>query len=316
LVKGLNFIEKAMYKRKLSEPTSSRIFEVVGPYRIRSRWEEISEIPDNCLLLRTRLTGVCHADLRYVSCNRPPEILRERLPMSVFHEGTAQVVEVGDGVRNFSKGDLVVIVPNIPCYVHDPERYPDIYRACRSCRPMGVGENLCEDVRFLASNAHGLSRTYFLHPAMCAFPLPKDVPEEIAVLTEPLTVINHAIKQAGVSFDDRIAVLGGGFMGFITAAILSQIIGISKRNILVTDVFDDRLENVKDFATTLNTRKSPIGRRFTSSFNTVFECVGGKASETTIDQAISLLVPGGTCLLIGVSEEKIPIKTRTLLDKS
>ena len=315
MVKGLNVIEKALHKKQLHRPVRSRVFEVEGPYDIRERQEEISELPNNCLLLETRLTGICHADLRYVSCSRPPEILRERLPLCVFHEGVAQVIEVGDNVQNFSKGDLVVVVPNIPCYVHDPEKYPDIYRACRSCRPGGAGENLCEDVMFLASNASGLSRTLFIHPAACVFPVPCDVPEEVAVLTEPLTVVNRAIRQAKVNFDDRVAVLGGGFMGFVTAAILSQIVGISKDNILVTDIFDFKLEKMKNFATVLNTKEEMIRKEFQSSFNVAFECVGGKAAETTIDQALSLLSAGGTCLLVGVSEEEVPIKTRTLLEK-
>jgi len=316
LVKELNIIKKASHKKLLPQPVRSRVFEVVGPYEMRERLEEITELPDNCLLLETRFTGICHADLRYVSGSRPPEILRERLPLCIFHEGVAEIVEIGDNVKNFfSKGNLVMPVPNIPCYMHNPEKYPDIYRACRSCRPEGIGENFCEDVRFLASNAHGLSRTFFIHPAAAVFPVPQEVPEEIAVLTEPLTVINRAVKQAEVAFDDRVAVLGGGFMGFITAAVLSKIVGISRRDLLVTDIFDFKLEKFKDFATVINVKEKPIAKEFSSSFDIAFECAGGKAAETTIDQALSLLSPGGTCLLIGVSEEKIPIKTRTVLEK-
>jgi len=145
--------------------------------------------------------------------------------------------------------------------------------------------------------------------------VPDGVPEEIAVLTEPLTVINRAIKQAGVSFGERVAVLGGGFMGFITAAVLSRIVGISKRDLLVTDIVDIKLEKFKDFAITVNTREKPPAEEFLSSFDVAFECAGRRDAETTIDQALSLLSPGGTCLLVGVSEEKIPVKTRTVLDK-
>jgi len=315
LVKDLVIIEKASRKKRLPQPVRSRVFEVVGPYQLRERWEEITSLPDNCLLLKTRLTGICHADLRYVSCSRPPEILRERLPLAVFHEGVAEIVEVGSSVGILSKGDPVVIMPNIPCYVHDPSKYPDIYRACKACRPEGAGENLCEDVRFLASSAQGLSRTFLVHPASCVFPVPESIPEEIAVLTEPLTVINRAIKQSGVSFDDRVVVLGGGFMGFVTAAVLSGIVGIPKNNLLVTDIFDFKLEKYKDFATTINTKDRMPGKEFLSAFDVAFECAGGRAAEATIDQAFSLLSPGGICVLVGVSEEKIPVKTRTILDK-
>ena len=315
MVEGIKAIENAPRKRLISPPVQSRVFEVVGPYRMRERREEISELPERCVLLRVMLTGVCHADLRYVSCSRPPHILRERLPLPVFHEGIARIVEVGDDVRNFRQGDLVVVVPNVPCYVQNPEKYPDVYRACESCRPGGPGENLCRDVKFLSSNAPGLSRTFLIHPASCIFNVPRGIPEEIAVLAEPLTVVKRAIELAGVNYSSRVAILGGGFMGFITAAVLSFIIGISKQNLLVTDIFDFKLEKFEDFAITLNVREKSIPEDILSSFDRAFECAGGKASESTIDQALSLLSPGGTCMLIGVSEEKIPVRTRILLEK-
>jgi len=315
LVEGLKSIEEATRWRPISPPVQSKIFEVIGPYKMKERREEIAKLPEGCILLRVILTGICHADLRYVSCSRPPHILRERLPLPVFHEGIAKVVEVGDEVRNFHKGDLVVIVPNIPCYIHNPEKYPDIYRACESCRPGGPGENLCRDVKFLSSNAPGLSRTFLIHPASCIFNVPRGVPEEIAVLTEPLTVIKRAIELAGINYNSRVAVLGGGFMGFITAATLSFIMGISKQNLFVTDVFDFKLEKFEDFATTLNVREKAIPNDDLSSFDIAFECAGGRAAESTAEQALSLLSPGGTCMLIGVSEEKIPIRTRILLEK-
>jgi len=314
-VKDIKSIEKALRKKSISPPIQSRVFEVIGPYKMRERREDITELPERCILLRTVLTGICHADLRYVSCSRPPNILRERLPLPVFHEGIASVVDVGDSVQNFHRDDLVVIVPNVPCYIQDPEKYPDIYRACESCRPGGPGENLCRDVKFLSSNAPGLSRTFFIHPASCMFHLPEGIPEEIAVLTEPLTVIKRAIDLAGVNYNSRVAVLGGGFMGFITAAVLSRIVGISKQNLLVTDIFDFKLEKFEDFAETLNVKETPIPDDILSSFDVAFECAGGKAAESTIEQALLLLSPGGTCLLIGVSEGKIPIKTRIVLEK-
>ena len=315
MVEGIKAIEKARRRRPVSPPVQSKVFEVIGPYRMRERREEIADLPERCVLLRVMLTGVCHADLRYVSCSRPPHILRERLPLPIFHEGIARIVDVGDSVRNFHRDDLVVIVPNVPCYIQDPEKYPDVYRACESCRPGGPGENLCRDVKFLSSNAPGLSRTFFIHPASCMFHLPEGIPEEIAVLTEPLTVIKRAIELADVNYNSRVAVLGGGFMGFITAATLSHIIGISKQNLLVTDIFDFKLEKFKDFAETLNVKKTSIPKDILSSFDIAFECAGGKAAGSTIEQALTLLSPGGTCLLIGVSEEKIPIRTRILLEK-
>ncbi|MCS7120181.1 MAG: alcohol dehydrogenase catalytic domain-containing protein [Nitrososphaerota archaeon] len=314
MVDEIDLIKLASGRKTLRKPVKSRIFEVVGPYTLRERSQEIRDVPDKCLLLETLITGICHADLRYVSCSRPPEILQKRLPLCVFHEGVARVTETGYGAENLSAGDLVIVIPNIPCYIHNPIKYPDIYHACRSCRPEGVGENLCEDVRFISSNAHGLSRSFLIHPASCILRLPEKMPEKVGVLAEPLSVINRALKVSGIKLRDRVAVLGGGFMGYLTAAVISQIYGVPKSDLLVTDIFDFKLEKFKDFATTLNTKTTSL-EAFADTFDMAFECAGGKAAEVTIDQALSLLAPGGRCVLVGVSEDKVPVRTRTMLEK-
>ncbi|MEM3013960.1 MAG: hypothetical protein QXI71_04950, partial [Candidatus Bathyarchaeia archaeon] len=70
IVKASFMVNEAMKNRNkrhvriLSEPICSRVFEVVGPYKMQERTEEISYIEDDYLLLKTRLTGICHADLR------------------------------------------------------------------------------------------------------------------------------------------------------------------------------------------------------------------------------------------------------------
>jgi hypothetical protein len=40
------------------------MFEVVGPYEMRERWEEIAELPEDCVLLETRLTGILQRQRR------------------------------------------------------------------------------------------------------------------------------------------------------------------------------------------------------------------------------------------------------------
>ncbi len=311
----LDLIEKSSNRKKLTRQVTSKLYEIVGPYILQERTAKIEDLQNSCLLLETQLVGICHADLRYVSGNRPPELLHERLPMCVFHEGIARVAETGDDVKSFSVDDAVVIVPNVPCYIHNPKKYLDIYRACRSCRPGGIGENLCEDVRFLASNAHGLSRSFLVHPASCAFVVPAGIPEKLSVLTEPLSVVNRAVKQVGVNRNDRVAILGGGFMGYLVAAVLSEIYDIKKENLLVTDVYDFKLEKMEDFAVTFNTSNNAVNGKYESAFDVIFECAGGRAAAITLQQALNLLSPGGRCLLLGVSEDEIPIRTRMLLEK-
>ncbi|MEJ7356067.1 zinc-binding dehydrogenase, partial [Staphylococcus haemolyticus] len=49
--------------------------------------------------------------------------------------------------------------------------------------------------------------------------------------------------------------------------------------------------------------------------HTVFECCGGKFSESAINQAIDLIDRQGQLVLMGVTEELVGINTRDVLEK-
>ena len=46
-----------------------------------------------------------------------------------------------------------------------------------------------------------------------------------------------------------------------------------------------------------------------------FECCGGDGSAAAIDQIIDVIKPEGTISLLGVSENRVPINTRMVLEK-
>lgn len=46
-----------------------------------------------------------------------------------------------------------------------------------------------------------------------------------------------------------------------------------------------------------------------------FECVGGAASQSAINQMIDYIQPEGTMSILGVSEYPVPINTRMILEK-
>lgn len=51
------------------------------------------------------------------------------------------------------------------------------------------------------------------------------------------------------------------------------------------------------------------------TFDHAFECVGGKGSQSAVNQIIDLISPEGTVSLMGVSEYPIEINTRLVLEK-
>ena len=317
----------------LMTPVKSTKYQIIGPYQFQSVQEEIKDVPKGHLLLKIITTGICPADLRYISCSRPPEVLRERLPMAPFHEAIATVAGIGEGADGWRIGERVIPVPNIPCYVHNPQKYSK--ERCVACRPGGKGENFCTDVKFCGSNKDGFSAGYIIHPQECIVRIPDEVEDDVAVLTEPISVVYAAMVEADITDGcNKAAVLGSGSIGYLTTVLLSHIGKVSRRNLLVTDIFDSKLELSKDIATILNTKdnpkkdrpcpgqpfhiregSNPLPQDFIGQVDRVFECVGGKSAKESIDQAITLMRPGGVCVLLGVSEEPVPIRTRVILDK-
>ena len=51
------------------------------------------------------------------------------------------------------------------------------------------------------------------------------------------------------------------------------------------------------------------------SFDHAFECCGGTGSEYAIDDIIKYIKPQGTVILMGVSDNKIAVNTRDILEK-
>jgi ribitol-5-phosphate 2-dehydrogenase len=250
------------------------------------------------------LTGICQSDLRYFFGKRDPEVLKKKYPLCLLHEGIAEVVEPAG---RFAKGDKVVIVPNIPCYIHNPAS-----GKCDSCADEKIGENYCRNVKFMSSNCNGMSQTYFLQPIDCAVKVPDSVPDEIAVLTELMTCVYRATVEADIKGNDKIVVFGSGPTGYLLAALLYFGKNIPKENLYVADIDDNKLKNASSFAITVNTKAKGLPK---IEFDKAFECVGGKGSEAAINQAIELLKPKGTLILMGVSEETKAVYTRTILDK-
>ena len=286
---------------------------ITGPTKLESVREEIPAPSDGELTLKTLRTSICTSDLRYYFGQRPASVLASAYPLCPFHEAVAEVVN-GSG---FEKGERVIPVPNIPCYIRDPKKYPSKERACVSCRPGGAGEHYCVDGLFSSSNTDGFARELFNHPASCIVKVPTEIPNDIASFAEPLSVAYESVMQAGIDRylgDNKVTIIGSGPVAYITAVTL-RALGTEKNNLCVVGVYDEQLAPFKHLAETFNSRERSI-KELQYQSSVAFECVGSNKAEFTIADAVETLKPGGTCVLVGLSDGDIPIKTRSLLKKN
>lgn len=281
---------------------TSKTYRLVAPGEIKEEYLE-HELKPNWVDVQPVMASVCHADDRYFAGQRRPEALKKKLPMALLHEGIGTVKESESD--QFKPGERVVIAPNIPGYVLRNTKKVD-----------AVPDNYSKDAVFLSSGYDGIAQSDLVHPASGLIPIPDNVPDEIAVLAEVSTVGYHAsshvadiLKKPNV----KVALFGDGPVGFMAAAVLHYVWGISKDNLTVFGAIKERLDKF-DFAT----QEMSTAYDFDAAdeqFDVIFEATGGKFSSTAINEGIKVIKRTGSFVLMGVTEELVPIDTRDVLEK-
>jgi ribitol-5-phosphate 2-dehydrogenase len=265
-------------------------------------------VHDWLVVIEPTLGSVCHADLRYYTGQRRPEALQRKLPMALIHEGLGTIVK--SSIPQLVDGQRVVIVPNMQGYLLDGS---DPEHCCDACNG-GAGINYCSCGRFLGSGTDGIAQHRLVVPAACAIPVPDEVPDEIAVLAELCTVSYQALTHVEEKLSKaRVAVFGDGPVGYLAAAMLHHVYGVSQDRLTIFGAVPEKLAQFE-----LTNRFLVQEYDFTSSggtYDIVVECTGGRFSEGAINQAIDILSPGGHLILMGVTEDRVPINTRDILEK-
>ncbi len=138
------------------------------------------------VLVRSRVVGVCHSDLELLAGRY---IIPISYPVTPGHEWAGEVAEAGPGVDDVKPGDPVV----------------------GECV---VGPGGRDHFGFSIS---GAAAEYFVARAEWLHKLPAQLTWTQAALVEPFTVAYAAVRAAGIDPSDRVAVLGAGPIGLLTA---------------------------------------------------------------------------------------------------
>jgi len=277
-------------------------FSLAEPFKFAARKRIIKSIPAGLLLLRPVVAGICGSEILYFKGEKEKEKLERRLPMCLLHEGVARIVDTGEGAKS-KTGSHVVVNPMLPC------------GQCVSCE-LGVGENFCQNSKYMAATADGLSRTLLLYPENRVVPVPEGIELEVAALTEPLSIALNAFEVAEIPRDEEVAVIGDGPIGYMTALITSYVGAVPRENLHLIGIVDEKLSMAKDFSVTVNSiREKQKLEGLGQSFDVAFEAVGGRSQDITLDQAIDLLKPGGRCVVLGLSGSKVPVDVNRLVNK-
>jgi L-iditol 2-dehydrogenase len=264
---------------------------LTGLRQMEIRKETAPTIRENDqVLIRVDVVGVCGSDVHYYTTGRIGSQVVQ-YPDSTGHECAGTIVQIGKDVKTLKVGDRVAIDPAMPC------------GKCDQC--LAGRAHTCRKLRFLGcpGQAPGALSDYLVMPASSCFKIPDSMSLEQAALCEPLSIGLYAVKLSQMKDGAKVGILGSGPIG------LSVLLGIKATcksdAIYVTDLIDARLAIAKKFGATWTgvakkenvvevvSKNEPLGLDY------VFECAG---QQETIDQAIEMLKPGGTLMLIGIPE--------------
>lgn len=233
-----------------------RALVYLGPRRM-----ELQDAPDpepgpGEVVITTRASAICGSDLhgfREASPRRIP-------PLVMGHETVGVVAANGEGVDTSLVGRRVVLKPIVSC------------GACEECRAGDI--NHCATGRLVGRDLPGGFAERFVVPVGAAVPIPDDLPDDVATLTEPLANAVH-VASRGVRPGDRVFVIGAGPIGVLMtrAALLFGAAGVH-----VTDPVADRLRLAEaQGAIPLDAGDDPA--------NAVRDATGGRGPDLVIDAA-------------------------------
>lgn len=165
---------------------------------------EPTEPPDDGVILEIGAVGICGSDLRILSSpmQHPAE------PGVILgHEISGVVRAVGSGVDSVSEGNHVAI---------DPARNCGLCQVCRAGMPQS-----CPDKILHGIFQDGGLRRYAPLPEWSLVPISPEVSASRAALVEPLSCVLVCVDRARPLPGEGAAVIGGGPMGLLYAAVLS-----------------------------------------------------------------------------------------------
>ena len=266
------------------------IYQLVSPKVFSVKYSDISF--SDKVIVRPEYLAVCHADQRYFLGQRDIKVLNQKLPMALIHECCGKVVYDPQG--KMKPGQRVVLIPNSPVRKNDV-----------------IYENYDKGSYFLSSGHDGFMREFVELDSDRVVPYDK-VDPRVAAITEFVSVGVHATTRFDLIAHqnrDRIGIWGDGSLAYVVSNILKArfphskiaVIGMDKRKLSQFSFVDE---------TYLSTE---IPKGF--EVDHAFECCGGEGSYYAIEDVISYINPQGALVLMGVSENKVAINTRMVLEK-
>jgi threonine 3-dehydrogenase len=197
-------------------------------------WMEEVPVPDigpNDVLIKVRKAAICGTDVHIWNWDEWAK-KTVPVPMVTGHEFVGTVADFGAAVTEYRVGQRVAGEGHIVC------------GHCRNCR--AGRQHLCPNTVGIGVNRNGAFAEYIVMPASNLWPIPDQIPSELAAFFDPYGNAAHCALEFDLIGED-VLITGAGPIGIIAAGICKH---IGARNVVVTDVNDYRLKLAADMGAT------------------------------------------------------------------
>jgi len=244
--------------------------------------------------LRVTAAGLCGTDYRIWTGDRPVVY-----PRVMGHEFVGRVAAAGEGVDTVAVGDRVVVEPNYSC------------GHCPLCRE--GNRNLCLSRVTIGIDVDGGFAEDVCVPARLCWPIPANVSDADAMLTEPLAVVVRAVERGNPRAGETAAVVGAGNLGLLAL----QVLRAHRARVLVVARTPARLPLARDLGADAvhATTEGPLAaaaRAFSGreGVDLVVETAG---TPEAVTHALDLVRPGGRVVLTGLPHDPTPVAFFTVV---
>ena len=266
-------------------------------------WEDkaspVIEKPTDAVV-RILHTTICGTDLHILKGD-VPAVTKGR---TLGHEGVGVVEEVGSAVRNFKKGDHVLISCVTSC------------GSCANCKRQLYSH--CADGGWILGHlidGTQAQQVRIPHADNSLYPIPAGADEEALVMLSDIlpTGFEIGVLSGKVKPGDSVVIVGAGPVG-LAALLTAQF--YSPATLIVVDADPNRLEVAKRFGAThtidINVENA-VERIFALTdgvgVDVAIEAVGIPASFDTCQQVIA---PGGHIANVGVHGKSVELHLEKL----
>jgi threonine dehydrogenase-like Zn-dependent dehydrogenase len=290
---------------------SVRAAVMTGPGEIEVRDFPVPEPEPGAVVLRVRLSGICGTDkhtfrgetLQYAGT---PHERRIEYPLICGHENVGVVEATGGDVRaadgrTLRPGDRIVPGANVACGACWYCLNEQPYYLCEHLEDYGNSLNVTRPPSLFG----GWSELMYLLPGTPLFRVPDELPDELAVLTEPMAVthgVEAARRAAGIELGEAVVVYGVGPLG-LCHLLKSRLLGCGK--LVAIDLLPSRLETAALLGATLTLNADELGddelvarvrEHTTRGADVVHDCSG---VPQTFANALRMVRPGGVVVESG-----------------